>query len=49
MKYICELCGHIYDEAIGDSKAGIQPGTLFRDLPEDYECQQQKQKEQYKT
>lgn len=38
MKYVCELCGSIYDEEAGNIKAGIQPGTKFSDLPEDYEC-----------
>ena len=38
MKYVCELCGFIYDEDIGDPKKGIAPGTPFCLLPEDYEC-----------
>lgn len=38
MKYICELCGTVYDEAVGNAAAGIAPGTVFADLPEDYEC-----------
>ena len=38
MKYVCELCGSVYDEELGNPKAGIQPGTKFSDLPEDYEC-----------
>ena len=38
MKYICELCGTVYDEAVGNVKEGIAPGTLFADVPEDYEC-----------
>ena len=38
MKYICELCGLIYDEEIGDPKQGIAPGTPYDQLPEDYEC-----------
>lgn len=38
MKYICELCGYIYDEKIGDTRAGIVPGTAFKDLPDYYEC-----------
>jgi rubredoxin len=38
MKYVCELCGCVYDEEVGNMKAGIQPGTKFSDLPEDYEC-----------
>ena len=38
MKYICELCGTIYDEALGDPRHGVPAGTTFADLPEDYEC-----------
>lgn len=38
MKYSCELCGTVYDEDLGDPKHGIAPGTLFADLPEEYEC-----------
>lgn len=38
MKYECELCGWIYDEELGDPDNGIPPGTLFRDLPEDFVC-----------
>lgn len=38
MKYVCELCGLVYDEAQGDPQHGIAPGTLFSQLPEHYEC-----------
>ena len=38
MKYICELCGSIYDEATGLPHASIRPGTLFSELPEDFIC-----------
>ena len=38
MKYVCELCGWVYDETVGDPANGIAPGTGFADLPEDYEC-----------
>lgn len=37
-KYICDVCGWIYDEAIGDPDNGIEPGTKFEDLPDDFEC-----------
>lgn len=37
-KYVCEICGFVYDEAVGDPDRGIAPGTEFEDLPEDYEC-----------
>ena len=37
-KYVCELCGFVYDEEVGLPEAGIAPGTKFEDLPEDFEC-----------
>ena len=38
MKYVCELCGMIYDEELGDAKRGIPAGTEFADLPAYYSC-----------
>ncbi len=38
MKYICDVCGWIYDEAAGLPDEGIAPGTKFEDLPEDFVC-----------
>jgi rubredoxin len=37
-KYVCEVCGWVYDEAAGDPENGISPGTLFENLPKDFEC-----------
>ncbi|MDR1905372.1 MAG: rubredoxin [Clostridiales bacterium] len=37
-KYICNLCGYVYDEALGDEDAGVKPGTLWKDVPDDYTC-----------
>lgn len=37
-KYICDVCGWEYDPEEGCSEAGIEPGTPFEDLPEDFEC-----------
>lgn len=37
-KYVCTVCGWIYDEAKGDPDNGIVPGTKFEDLPADYVC-----------
>ncbi len=34
-KYICDVCGWIYDPAVGIPDAGIEPGTAFEDLPDD--------------
>lgn len=37
-KYVCNICGWIYDEAMGDPDNGIAPGTAFEDLPDDFVC-----------
>ena len=37
-KYVCQVCGYIYDPAAGDPDNGIQPGTPFADLPDDWTC-----------
>ena len=36
MKYICEVCGYVYDPAEGDPDSGIEPGTAFEDIPDDW-------------
>ncbi len=38
MKYICDICGYVYDEEKGDPDSGIALGTKWEDLPEDFEC-----------
>lgn len=37
-KYICTVCEYIYDPELGDPENGIQPGTAFEDLPDDWVC-----------
>jgi rubredoxin len=37
-KYVCELCGYVYDEAEGAPDDGIPAGTKWEDVPEDWEC-----------
>lgn len=37
-KYVCSVCGYIYDEAKGIADAGIAPGTKWEDLPADWVC-----------
>lgn len=37
-KYICDVCGWVYDPEQGDSDSGIAPGTPFEELPDDYVC-----------
>ena len=38
MKYVCELCGWVYDETKGCPERKIAPGTFFAHLPEEFEC-----------
>jgi rubredoxin len=38
MRYVCDLCGYVYDPAVGDPESGIAPGTPFEDLPDDWVC-----------
>ena len=38
MKYVCDICGWTYDEQLGDAELGINPGTSFESLPEDFAC-----------
>ncbi len=37
-KYRCSYCSHIYDESLGDPDSGIEPGTRFEDIPDDWMC-----------
>ena len=36
MKYVCGVCGYVYDEADGDPDNGIEPGTKWEDLPDGF-------------
>jgi rubredoxin len=37
-KYICVVCQYVYDPAEGDPDSGIQPGTAFEAIPDDWVC-----------
>jgi rubredoxin len=37
-KYVCSVCGYVYDPALGDPENGVTAGTLFEDLPDDWVC-----------
>lgn len=37
-KYVCSVCGYIYDEAKGIPEADIAPGITWEELPEDWVC-----------
>lgn len=37
-KYVCKICGYIYDPEKGDPENGIKPGTSFEELPDNWIC-----------
>lgn len=37
-KYECTVCGYIYDPELGDHNGGIEPGTPFAEIPDDWMC-----------
>lgn len=37
-KYVCLVCGYVYDEEKGDMDNDIAPGTKWSDVPEDFVC-----------
>ena len=37
-KYVCDICGWIYDEAEGDPDNNIAAGTKWEDLPDSFAC-----------
>ncbi|MBN1150569.1 rubredoxin [candidate division WOR-3 bacterium] len=37
-KWVCDVCGYVYDPETGDPDSNIAPGTAFEDIPEDWVC-----------
>jgi rubredoxin len=37
-RYVCEICGYVYDPEQGDPDSGVAPGTKWEDVPDDWEC-----------
>ena len=37
-KYVCDVCGYVYDPAEGDPDGDVAAGTPFDDLPDDWVC-----------
>ena len=37
-KYVCDICGWVYDEEAGYPEGGRAAGTKFEDLPDDFVC-----------
>ncbi len=38
MKYVCDVCGYVYDPAEGDPDNGVAAGTPFDQVPGDWVC-----------
>ncbi len=38
MKYVCSICGYVYDEQVGDPDNGIAPGTKWEDVDDSFVC-----------
>ncbi len=36
--YVCSVCGYEYNPEDGIPEDGIEPGTTFDDLPDDWIC-----------
>jgi rubredoxin len=37
-KYVCSICGYVYDPSEGDPNSDIPPGTPFEKLSSDWTC-----------
>jgi len=37
-KCACDVCGYVYDPAVGDPDNDIEPGAAVEDLPDDWVC-----------
>ncbi len=37
-EYRCTVCGYVYNPQNGDPDGGIDPGTDFKELPDNWTC-----------
>ena len=37
-KYVCDVCGYVYDPADGDPENGVPAGTPWEKVPADWVC-----------
>ncbi len=37
-RYVCTICGYVYDPEQGDPDNDVDPGTKWDDVPDDWEC-----------
>ncbi len=38
MVFVCDICGYEYNPDVGDPDIGIEAGTAFADVPDDFRC-----------
>jgi rubredoxin len=37
-KFVCTICGHVYNPATGEPLQNIPPGIAFENIPLDWQC-----------
>ncbi|MEX1308180.1 MAG: rubredoxin [Eubacteriales bacterium] len=37
-KYVCTICGYVYDPEVGDPDNGVAPGTPFSEISDEWVC-----------
>ncbi len=37
-KWVCKICGYVYDPVAGDPDNGVDPGTAWGDVPDEWTC-----------
>ncbi len=37
-RYVCGVCGYVYDPQVGDADGGIPKGVPFSELPDEWTC-----------
>lgn len=37
-RYVCSVCGYVYDPEQGDPDNGVEPGTAFENVPDSWTC-----------
>ena len=37
-KYVCKVCGWVYDPEKGDIDGDVAPGTAFEDIDDEWVC-----------
>jgi rubredoxin len=37
-KWVCTICGYVYDPVAGDPDNGVDPGTTWENVPNDWIC-----------